>query len=38
MEKDLKKLESEDPFNAREWVTNCISLAEYFANECKFWT
>jgi hypothetical protein len=27
-----------DPFDCKDWVRNCCSLSDFFANECMFWT
>jgi len=33
-----KEVIERDPFDCKDWVRNCCSLSDYFANECMFWT
>eukprot|EP00929_Paragymnodinium_shiwhaense_P087163 TRINITY_DN47445_c0_g1_i1.p1 TRINITY_DN47445_c0_g1~~TRINITY_DN47445_c0_g1_i1.p1 ORF type:complete len:739 (-),score=205.21 TRINITY_DN47445_c0_g1_i1:2-2218(-) len=32
------EMRQKDPFDCKEWVRNCCSLSDFFANECMFWT
>jgi len=33
-----KEVMERDPFDCKDWVRNCCSLSDFFANECMFWT
>lgn len=33
-----QEIKERDPFDCKDWVRNCCSLSDFFANECMFWT
>eukprot|EP00927_Polykrikos_kofoidii_P023284 TRINITY_DN21501_c0_g1_i1.p1 TRINITY_DN21501_c0_g1~~TRINITY_DN21501_c0_g1_i1.p1 ORF type:complete len:774 (-),score=146.88 TRINITY_DN21501_c0_g1_i1:43-2319(-) len=33
-----QEIRERDPFDCKDWVRNCCSLSDFFANECMFWT
>eukprot|EP00928_Gymnodinium_smaydae_P026206 TRINITY_DN20643_c0_g1_i1.p1 TRINITY_DN20643_c0_g1~~TRINITY_DN20643_c0_g1_i1.p1 ORF type:complete len:740 (+),score=199.57 TRINITY_DN20643_c0_g1_i1:108-2327(+) len=33
-----REIMEKDPFDCKDWVRNCCGLADYFANDCMFWS